>query len=117
MAKSISSIFLSEEDITNKASIYVNKGYTQTDARNMVLTEMLTSYNSCTGDSKDIAFAESELILKSGRNSTNKYYEYACICYEYMQFKRSVFECKNIVYDENVTGRVTGMEFDFVKVR
>lgn len=32
--------------------------------------------------------------------------------YEYVQFKRARFDCKNVTYDNN-TGRITKMEFEF----
>lgn len=46
--------------------------------------------------------------IKSGSNIRNNVYTY----YEYIQFKRAHFDCKNVGYN-NKTGRIISMEFSF----
>ena len=109
VAKNINSIFMTETEIETKANNKYNGN------KNFVYEEMVRVYNSCTGESMSASEAQTKLVI--GKNAdTNKYYVYACQCYEYMQFKRSIFECKDIVYD-NSTGRVSEIYFNFVKVR
>jgi len=81
--------------------------------KNVVYQDMLNTYNSATGCSEDLDFAKRELVLKNDNNKSNNiYYKYACIYYEYMQFKRGIFKCTNVGYDET-TGRVKKIDFIF----
>lgn len=105
VAKSIGSIFLTEDEIENKAK---EKKYGSKDA---VYQAMVNIYNSVTGLNENIDFAKNNLVVKKNANS-NKYYVYACEFYEYMQFKRAIFECTNVSYD-NESGRVEKIDFKF----
>ena len=72
-----------------------------------------STYNQCTGtkytaDDAKVLFDKKDTTTGGGRDR----YEAACICYEYMQFKKSIFRCQKsetdtssgITYD-TVTGR------------
>lgn len=52
------------------------------------------------------------ITAADGRKYVNVY-KNLLKCYEYMQFKRGIFECTNIEYDTGDTGRVTGIKFKF----
>ena len=75
---------------------------------------MANTYRASTGEDignnpqTRIDFAKENLVIGKGNN----YYKYACIYYEYMQFKRGVFKCTNLEYD-SVTGRVIKIDFLF----
>ena len=60
----------------------------------------IKKYNSLT---KKAVATKAEVLTKM---------ELALKYYEYMQFKRGVFECTNLEYD-NVSGRVKTIEFKF----
>jgi len=114
IAKSIRSIFLTETEISNKA----NRKNISTEA---VKTEMVARFNSLLPNSATKLNRESEsdvnkLVLTENRSGTiqpNALYKKVCAYYEYMQFKRGVFECKSIGYDANNTGRVNSILFEF----
>lgn len=112
VAKNIGSIFHKSEEITALAN---NRSYYGKNVYNVYL-DMANTYIASTGEENyltpgaRIAFAQSNLVIDNGNN--NKYYNYACIYYEYMQFKRGVFECTNLEYD-SVTGRVIKIDFIF----
>lgn len=109
VAKSITAIFLTQEQIQNRADRLYG-GDSQ-----KVYTEMASKYNVCTGESMTADEAKTKLVI--GRDAdSNKYYKYACMYYEYMQFKRSVFKCTELSYDD-VTGRVIKIVFNFDRVR
>ena len=111
VAKNIGSIFHTETEITNlldTKSVYNKK-------RDNVLLEMANTYIVSTGEFSNytvqqrITLGES-LVIKD--TMTNNYYKYACMYYEYMQFKRAVFTCKALEYN-NETGRVSQIDFEF----
>ena len=84
-------------------------------------TEMVARFNSLLPNSATKLNRESEsdvnkLVLTENRSGTiqpNALYKKVCAYYEYMQFKRGVFECKSIGYDANNTGRVNSILFEF----
>ena len=110
VAKNIGSIFLTTDDITARAQ---NRSYYNRNPENVYL-DMANTYIASTGiviennPQTRINFAKSNLVIGKGNN----YYKYACIYYEYMQFKRGVFKCTNLAYDDN-TGRVSKIDFEF----
>ena len=112
VAKNIGSIFHKSEEITALAN---NRSYYGGNENNVYL-DMANTYIASTGEENNltpgarITFAQNNLVIDNGNN--NKYYNYACIYYEYMQFKRGVFECTNLEYD-SVTGRVIKIDFIF----
>ena len=103
IAKKIKSIFLTESEIEDKAR---REGKTE----DIIKNEMLAQYNSCVGSAQinDV----SELILDERRVASNEYYVAACTYYEYMQFKRGIFTCQQIAYDQT-SGRVREIVFGF----
>lgn len=109
VAKNIGSIFLTTDDITAKAN---NSSYY--DGEDNVYLDMANTYIASIGEDivnnpqTRIDFAKDNLVIGKGNN----YYKYACIYYEYMQFKRGVFKCTNLEYD-SVTGRVIKIDFLF----
>ena len=92
IVKNYDSIFLSTSQIEQE----MKKGYTETQ----VWDNAIKKYNSLT---KKTVATKSELLAKM--DSALKYYEY-------MQFKRGVFKCTNLSYD-NISGRVNKIEFEF----
>lgn len=105
VAKNIGSIFITESDIEEKAN-RLYKG-----DKNYVYSEMAQNYNNCTGENVDANYAKDNFVVDKNA-SNNKLYIYACMCYEYMQFKRGIFKCTNLTYDE-VSGRVNTIKFEF----
>lgn len=101
---------MTQEQVTQKANGSVYKG----DVKK-VYQDMASKYNECTGENITANDAKTQLVIGQNADS-NKYYVYACQCYEYMQFKRSVFKCTDLTYDD-ATGRVEGIVFYFIKVR
>ena len=75
---------------------------------------MANTYIASTGENSNlkpnerITFARNNLII----GKSNSYYKYACMYYEYMQFKRAVFKCRTLEYNEE-TGRVSKINFEF----
>ena len=110
VAKNIGSIFHTEAEIENLAK---SRSYYGGKVENVYL-DMANTYIASTGEVIEnnpqtrINFAKDNLLIGKGNN----YYKYACIYYEYMQFKRGVFKCTNLEYDNN-TGRVTKIDFEF----
>ncbi len=112
VAKNIGSIFHTETEITNlldTKSVYNKK-------RDNVLLEMANTYIASTGEfsyytvQQRITTLGESLVIKD--TMTNNYYKYACMYYEYMQFKRAVFKCTTLKYNEE-TGRVSQIDFEF----
>lgn len=92
IAKNYDSIFLSDSQVEQEKK----KGFTE----QQVWDNAIKKYNSLT--TKTVT-TKSELLSKK---------ELALKYYEYMQFKRGVFKCINLKYD-NVTGRVSIINFEF----
>lgn len=92
IAKNYDSIFLSDSQVEQERK----KGYNDIQ----IWENARKKYNSLT--TKTVSTKE-ELLSK--RELALKYYEY-------MQFKRGVFKCTKLEYD-NVTGRVSKIEFEF----
>lgn len=111
VAKNIGSIFHTDNDIVTLANNRSEYGGNE----NSVYLDMANTYIASTGEENEkttqdrIKFAKDNLVIGKGNN---QYYNYACIYYEYMQFKRGVFKCTNLEYDNN-TGRVTKIDFEF----
>lgn len=101
LAKKISSIFMSEDQIKEKAQ-------RENVTEDTIKKEMLNEYNKYV--STKITNVN-ELILDN-KKATNSLYEAVCAYYEYMQFKRGIFECKTLKYDDT-TGRVSEITFEF----
>lgn len=113
LSKNISSVFLTEAEITSKAN--ANK------SEDIVKKEMVDKFNNCIG-SKKLSYIKTDfekLILNDNKSAAKKvvagedYYKCACAYYEYMQFKRGIFECTELKYDESNSGRVQRISFRF----
>lgn len=63
------------------------------------------NYKTITGKTDNITFDD----VKNNVLNDEKVYKY----YEFYQFKKAKFECTNIEYDDNVSGRVSKLEFKF----
>ena len=87
-------------------------GNSDEEKTNILYQDMVNTYNSCTGENKDRSFAENNLVIKDNNPVSNVYYKYACMYYEYMQFKRGIFKCSHVGYDSQ-TGRVDQISFVF----
>ena len=124
MAKNIDAMFKTEGEIKTLASKY-DKLENDDERRKAVLRIMVTKFNSYMKKESDKLSEEKadKLILKDNgtaeleMNETNEtnvnVYEALCTYYEYMQFKRGIFKCNKIEYDDGDTGRVVGIEFEF----
>ena len=79
---------------------------------------MLNTYNYNAGLKKgDPGYLTDakDLIITGPNSNTNIYYSYACHFYEYMQFKRCVFECTEVKYEPS--GRVSQMDFKYSGIK
>ena len=96
VAKNFDSIFLSDSQVEQE----MKKGFTE----QQVWDNAIKKYNALTNKTVTQNELKSE-ALGSLRVQALQYYEY-------MQFKRGVFKCINLKYD-NVTGRVSIIDFEF----
>lgn len=108
VAKNIGSIFLTQNEVKSKASL------TTYGSEQAVYQDMANTYNMAVNPDTKVTWedAKRDFIIGNNNAERNKYYVYACMFYEYMQFKRGVFECTNLQYD-NLSGRVNKIEFKF----
>ena len=108
VAKNIDSIFLTKDEINNKSKL---PSYGNEQA---VYQDMANTYNLAVNPDPKITWqdAKRDFIIGNNNAERNKYYVYACMFYEYMQFKRGVFKCNDLIYD-NSTGRVKIINFIF----
>lgn len=112
LAKSIDSLIIDKEkDKYQIEKIMKQLNITEEDsAVDILRAKSVEDYKKITNDKTDITYAQLENILLKGSQSISiKQY------YEYYQFKRAVFDCDKIEYDNNVggTGRIIGMTFKF----
>ena len=112
LSKNIGSIFLTESEIASKA---VGNKTTE-----IVKKEMVDKFNNAIGSKKLYYGTDfNKLVLKNDKSATNTveagkdYYKCACAYYEYMQFKRGIFKCSKLTYDEDNSGRVEEIFFEF----
>ncbi len=136
MAKNIRAIFKTEEEIIKEAGldsvpeVELNTEENQTKMNN-IKKLMINKFNSYVSDDYKIDMGQIEgLILKSDRSGVKNrsfdsittmggktihdLYEMICSYYEYMQFKRGIFKCTELDYDQP-TGRVNKVVFEFTK--
>ncbi len=109
VAKNIGSIFLTPNEVNYKASLATY------GSEQAVYQDMANTYNMAVNPDTKVTWKDAKRDFVVGNNNAerNKYYVYACMFYEYMQFKRGVFECTNLQYDDNLSGRVNIIEFKF----
>ena len=113
LAKNIGSIFKTKEQIQSEAEKY--------DSEDAVYNLMANTYNQCTGTNEmTCSSAKNYLVIKKDASGNytngNKYYNYANMLYEYMQFKRGQFKCTDLQYDQ-ATERVSSIKFNIVKIK
>ena len=108
VAKNIDSIFLTKDEIKDKSKL---PSYGSEQA---VYQDMANTYNLAVNPDTKITWqdAQKDFVIGNNNAERNNYYVYACMFYEYMQFKRGEFECTNLGYD-NSTGRVKTISFIF----
>lgn len=120
LAKNINSIFKTEEDVKKEAKN--TYGSDNDESKNKIYALMAkvfvesTGVTSIEGKNVDADYAKRNFVAKSN-TSNNKYYIYACQCYEYMQFKRSIFKSESSQIEYNgEKGKITKMVFTFTEV-
>lgn len=117
IAKDIPSLFMTGEEIEQKARRdyrLKSSDIVQDYQKNNVKIQMLNKYNVYAEDGYKLQESQiSELVLDSKNNTTNIKYKAACMYYEYIQFKKAIFKCTKVVYDEKATGRIIELDFEF----
>lgn len=98
IAKNIDSIFMSSDEIKTQKSIS-KKSEEQIEEDAINKFKSYCKNNSLNNSITTYGYLQS-------------YKSKILIYYEYMQFKRGIFECKKLEYDNN-TGRVSNIEFKF----
>ncbi len=86
---------------TNLTKIFVTSAPEPGSNQEQVI---IKNFNEASRKVKISSFDE----IKNGSTIREDVYKY----YEYVQFKRAYFDCKNVEYDSN-TGRITKMDFEF----
>lgn len=114
LAKSIDALIVNDKDTYEIQKIVREQGVDENKAEEMLKTKSVEDYKRIINNNSNITYSEIEnILLRGGYNgiSIKKYYEY-------YQFKRSVFECTEVKYDnkEGGTGRVESMTFKFKTV-
>lgn len=109
IAKNINSIFLNSPNLAQKKQAL--KQFYEIVPKDIRKNKLgLTDISETTVDK-----AYNELLTKnigSGRTIKTDAYKY----YEYIQFKRCIFECKEMLYDKD-TGRINYIMYEFVRIR
>ena len=132
MAKNIGSMFLTNGQIDEAAKLLKSEYFNededekQNDEKKIeaIGKNMIKKFNSFVKNDyklnnykqliiegifeKDI---KKSIKLANGNSAT--VYGDLCAYYEYMQFKRGIFKCTKIGYDDGKTGRVTEIKFEF----
>lgn len=101
LAKNIDSVFPTDETMQRK---FETQG-TPIDIQKVEAVRTFNSYLPSSASSYRLSDSEFYKLR------TRTYYEVVYKYYEYIQFKRGVFKCKNLTYDN--IGRVSKIEFEF----
>ena len=114
LAKSIDTLIINDKDTDEIQKIATEQGIGEDKVKEALKKKSVEDYKRIINNNTDITYNEIEnILLRDGYNgiSIKKYYEY-------YQFKRSVFKCTELKYDnkEGGTGRVESMTFEFKKV-
>lgn len=114
LAKSIDALIVNDNDSYEIEKIAREQGIDQNKAIEILKEKAVEDFKRITNNYEDKTYNQMEnILLKDGYNgiSIKKYYEY-------YQFKRSVFECAEVKYDnkEGGTGRVESITFNFKSV-
>ena len=112
LAKSIKSLIVNEqEDSYEIENLMRAQNIDKQSAISALKQKSVNDYKAMTHEEK--SYDEIEQLLLNGYNgiSIRTYYEY-------VQFKRAVFKCTGIGYDNEIggSGRVTSLSFSFVRV-
>ena len=112
LAKSIKSLIVNEqEDSYEIENLMRAQNIDKQSAISALKQKSVNDYKAMTHEEKQ--YGEIEQLLLNGYNgiSIRTYYEY-------VQFKRAVFKCDEIEYDNNIggSGRVKSLKFSFVRV-
>ena len=104
LAKSINSLILYDQHGNPNAQLQYNmnvKKMTEEESK----AAALSTYKSITSDNTVKTYEE---MINKVKNTAN-IFQY----YEYSQFKKGIFKCTAIEYDDEVTGRVKTISFSF----
>ena len=115
IAKNIDSIFLTPERIQ---SYITNKKISEIDQKRNAIKKF-NSLLSSNGTIQPLDISTDDKVKDSFDNHLMKEYKYKNAIYkyyEYIQFKRSIFSCKEMDYD-NDTGRISYIVYKFEKIR
>ena len=112
LAKSIKSLIVNEqEDAYEIENLMRAQNIDKQSAISALKQKSVNDYKAMTHEEK--TYEQIEQLLLNGYNgiSIRTYYEY-------VQFKRAVFKCTGIGYDNEIggSGRVTSLSFSFVRV-
>lgn len=110
LAKSINSLIVNDDDSYEIQKIMRQDNKSEQEAIQILQTKSVGDYKAITKNYEDITYQQIENIILRGEQSMSiKSY------YEYYQFKRAIFKCDQIKYDNDVggTGRIIGMTFTF----
>lgn len=124
MAKNIRAIFKTESEIEQSARSPQGEKE-KTEVKRMMVSVFNSYMKNYPLETKEDDYKK--LILETdARGETNpidddimvngkkiNVYKVLCAYYEYMQFKRGIFECTNLKYDTNNTGRVIQIDFEY----
>ena len=105
LAKDIYGIY--EEKVKDYNELPPGESY---DATWTTPSELIRKYQSITG--LKLSGTDSTDIIRNNIRKPSKakaVLEY----YEYMQFKKADFECTDVRYDDNNSGRIIGMDFQY----
>ena len=100
LAKSIGSIYLTQEQLDSNQRLYGK-------SEDLSWLESRNKFNSIVKNNKI-----SETDMNAIKNKLNNYKDDIYKYYEYVQFKKAVFECTKTEYDDN-TSRIKEMDFVF----
>lgn len=101
------------ENVMNELAIAKNKIFIESTATNTKKSEAIDTFNRI--------IVENNLVKKIEKPSDNPIKNWDVLLshkenvyryYEYLQFKRAKFDCKDVTYNEQ-TGRITMMSFEF----
>lgn len=110
IAKSIDSLILSENQLKYNQN-YRHMSEIESKLYSLELYNRLTDGEKITGyqNNGDSAVLRAYDNMVEGLKGTANIMAY----YEFYQFKRAIFKCTGITYDDEVTGRVNSISFEF----
>ena len=109
LAKSIDSLILSDTQLE-----YNRNMRHMTDIQSKIYA--IESFNKLTDGEKIEDYKDNDLKVEQNYNKMVNYLKNTAnimAYYEYYQFKRGIFRCTGVTYDDNTTGRVSSISFEF----